>query len=60
MRLASCENINASLASLMSLARKEKCDILCNLQDSQTSKIIIHSEKLVQGPKFSQDSHKAQ
>jgi hypothetical protein len=28
----------------------------CNLRDSQTSKIIIHSEKLVLGPKFSQDS----
>jgi hypothetical protein len=27
-----------------------------NLRDSQTSKIIIHSEKLVLDPKFSQDS----
>jgi hypothetical protein len=27
-----------------------------NLRDSQTSKIIIHSEKLVFDPKFSQDS----
>ncbi len=56
MRLASHENISASLASLM---RREKCDILCNLRDSQTSKIIIHSEKLVLDPKFSQDSCKA-
>jgi hypothetical protein len=53
MRLASRENINASQA------RREKCDILCNLQDSQTSKIIIHSEKLVLDPNFSQDSRKA-
>ncbi len=27
----------------------------CNLRDSQTSKIIIHSEKLALDPKFSQD-----
>jgi hypothetical protein len=40
----------------MSLARREKCDILCNLRDLQTSKIIIHSEKLVLDAKFSQDS----
>ncbi len=53
MRLASHENISASLASL---TRREKCDILCNLRDSQTSKIIIHSEKLVLDPKFSQGS----
>jgi hypothetical protein len=33
---------------------KEKCNILCNLRNSQTSKIIIHSEKLVLDPKFSQ------
>ncbi len=35
--------------------------IICecrNLRDSQTSKIIIHSEKLVLDPKFSQDSRK--
>jgi hypothetical protein len=38
---------------------KGKCDILCNLQDSQTSKIINHSEKLVLDPKFLQDSHNA-
>ncbi len=55
MRLASRENISASLRSL---ARREKCDILCNLRDSQTSKIIIHSEKLVLDPKFSQDFRK--
>jgi hypothetical protein len=52
MRLASRENI---IASLTSLTRREKCNILCNLRDSQTSKIIIHSEKLVLDPKFSQD-----
>ncbi len=28
----------------------------CNLRDSQTSKIIIHSEKLLLDPKFLQDS----
>ncbi len=56
MRLASQKNISASLASL---TRREKCDILCNLRDSQTSKIIIHSEKLVLDPKFWQDSRKA-
>jgi hypothetical protein len=56
MRLASHKNISTSLASL---TRREKCDILCNLRDSQTSKIIIHSEKLVLDPKFWQDSRKA-
>jgi hypothetical protein len=60
MRLASCKNISASLVGLTSLVRREKCYILwtCesrNLQDSQTSKIKIHSEKLVFDPKFSQD-----
>jgi hypothetical protein len=57
MRLASRENISASLA------RREKCDILWslrvlsfNLRDSQTSKIIIHCEKLVLDKKLSQDS----
>ncbi len=35
MRLASCENVSASLASLMSLARREKCDILLSLRVSQ-------------------------
>jgi hypothetical protein len=52
MRVASCENISVGLTSL---ARREKCDILCNLRDLQRSKIIIHSEKLVLDPKFSQD-----
>jgi hypothetical protein len=56
MRLASRKNISASLL-------KEKCNILCtcescNLRDSQTSKIIIHSEKLVLDPKLLQDSRK--
>jgi hypothetical protein len=37
---------------------REKRDILCNLRDLQTSKIIIHSEKLVLDPKFLQDSRK--
>jgi hypothetical protein len=32
MRLASRENISASLASLMSLARRENCDILSSLR----------------------------
>jgi hypothetical protein len=32
MRLASRENINASLASLTSLAKREKCDILSSLR----------------------------
>jgi hypothetical protein len=31
MRLDSRENISASLASLTSLARREKCNILCSL-----------------------------
>ncbi len=53
MKLASRENISASLV------KREKCNIMCYLRDSQTSKIIIHSEKLVLGPKFSQDSCKA-
>jgi hypothetical protein len=35
MRLASRVNISASLASLMSLARREKCDILSSLRVSQ-------------------------
>jgi hypothetical protein len=56
MRLASLKNISVSLESLTSLTRREKCNILCNLRDSQTSKIIIHSEKLVLDPKFSQGS----
>jgi hypothetical protein len=65
IRFASRENISASLVSLTSLARREKCDILWNLRvsqlaslaiyDSQTSKIILHCEKLVLGPKFSHD-----
>jgi hypothetical protein len=63
MRLASRENISTSFASLTSLARRENRDKLRslrerNLQDLQTSKIIIHSEKLVLDPKFSQDSRK--
>jgi hypothetical protein len=49
MRLTSRENISASIA------RREKCDILCNLRDSQTSKIVIHGKKLVLDPKFLQD-----
>jgi hypothetical protein len=53
MKLAFLENINVSVASLV---RRKKCDKLCNLQDSQTSKIIVHSEKLVLDPKFSQGS----
>jgi hypothetical protein len=40
--------------------KKEKSIMLCNLRDSQTSKIIIHSKKLVLGAEilaiFSQDS----
>ncbi len=66
MRLASRENINASLTSL---ARREKmryivklaCLTICesrNLRDSQTSKLIIHRVKLVLDPKFLQDPHK--
>ncbi len=44
MSVGSRENISASLASLTSLARRKKCDILSsfesrNLRDSQTSKI---------------------
>jgi hypothetical protein len=35
MRLASRENISASLVSLTSLAIREKCDILSNLRVSQ-------------------------
>jgi hypothetical protein len=35
MRLASRENISASLVSLTSLARREKCDILSGLRVSQ-------------------------
>jgi hypothetical protein len=35
MRLASRENISASLVSLTSLARREKCDILSSLRVSQ-------------------------
>jgi hypothetical protein len=35
MRLASRENISASLASLTSLARRGKCDILSSLRVSQ-------------------------
>ncbi len=35
MRLASPENISASLASLTSLARREKCDILSSLRALQ-------------------------
>ncbi len=35
MRLASRENISASLASLTSLTRREKCDILSSLPVSQ-------------------------
>jgi hypothetical protein len=62
-RLASRENINASLASLTSLARRENCDMLSSLwvshlRDSQTSKVIIHNEKLVLDSEFSQDSLK--
>ncbi len=63
IRLASRENISASLTSL---ARREKYDILWSLRvsqftslavyNSQTSKIVIHSEKLGVDPKFSQDS----
>jgi hypothetical protein len=35
MRLASCENISVSFASLTSLARREKCNILSSLRASQ-------------------------
>ncbi len=61
MRLASRENISVSLANLTSLVRREKCDILWSLRVSQlarlaSSKILIHSEKLVLDPKFLQDS----
>jgi hypothetical protein len=35
MRLASRQNISASLASLTSLTRREKCDILSSLRVSQ-------------------------
>jgi hypothetical protein len=35
MRLASRENISASLVSLTSLARREKCDVLSSLRVSQ-------------------------
>jgi hypothetical protein len=58
MRLASRENISASLTSLARRKNVIYCEA-CesrNLRDSQTSKIIIHSEKLVLDPKFSQDS----
>jgi hypothetical protein len=63
MRLAFRENIHASLVSLTSLARREKCDMLSSLRvsllgDSQTSKVIIHNEKFVLDSKFSQDSLK--
>jgi hypothetical protein len=58
MRLASRENISASLTSLARRKNAIYCEA-CesrNLRDSQTSKMIIHSEKLVLDPKFSQDS----
>jgi hypothetical protein len=41
MRLASRENISASLASLTSLARREKCDILSSLQVSQFVSLVF-------------------
>ncbi len=72
MLLASRENINASLASLTSLASLASLTSLArrknaiyfeafesrNLRDSQTSKIIIHSEKLMLDLKFLQNSQK--
>ncbi len=65
LKLASRENISTSLASLTSRARGENaihceacesrnCDSR-NLRDLQTSKIIVHSKKLVLDPKFAQD-----
>ncbi len=39
IRLASCENISARLASLMSLARREKCDILWHLRVSKIARL---------------------
>ncbi len=47
MRLASSENISAMRYIVACESR--------NLRDSQTNKIMIHSEKLVFDPKFSQD-----
>jgi hypothetical protein len=42
---------------IVKLASLTVCEFQ-NLRDLQTSKIIIHSEKLVSDLKFSQDSHK--
>jgi hypothetical protein len=41
MRLASRENISASLVSLTSLARRENCDILSSLRVSQFVSLAV-------------------